>query len=144
MAELVVDASVVVKWYIPEQNHEQARTLRDDYLDGAHDLLAPTLLPFEVINALKYSGHYEGDRLVDASRSLPEYGITLVPYREAGPVADVAVDLNITLYDASYLALARANEAMVYTADSRLLDATEGGEYSECRSHIREYNSESG
>lgn len=141
MADLVVDASVVVKWYIPEQDHEQARTLRDDYLDGAHDLLAPTLLPFEVINALKYSGHYEGERLIEASQTLPDYGVTLVPYREAGPIADVAVDLDITLYDAAYLALAQANEATVYTADSRLLDATEGSVYSEYRSHIREYNS---
>jgi predicted nucleic acid-binding protein len=30
MADVVVDTSTVVKWYIPEQHHEQARALRDD------------------------------------------------------------------------------------------------------------------
>jgi predicted nucleic acid-binding protein len=103
-------------------------------------MVAPALLPFEVINALKYSGHYEGDRLIEASTTLPEYGIELIQYREAGPVAEIAGDLDITLYDASYLALAYKNEATVYTADSRLLDATEGSTYSDRCSHIREYN----
>lgn len=141
MTDIVVDASVVAKWYIPEQDHERARELRDDYLDGRHDILAPALLPFEVIDALKYSGHYDGDRLVEASSTLPEYGITLVPYRDAGPVADVAVELDTTIYDASYLALADASRATVYTADSRLLDATQGTTYAQSASHIREYES---
>ena len=140
MVVIVVDASVVVKWYIPERDHEPARAVRDHYLNGHHDLLAPALLPFEVINALKYSDHYTGDRLIEASTTLPEYGIELISYREAGPVAEIAVDLDITLYDASYLALAHTNETTVYTADSRLLEATEGSSYSDCCSHIREYS----
>lgn len=140
MTDIVVDASVVAKWYLPERNHEHARAVRDDYLNGRHNLLAPALLPFEVINALKYSGHYEGDRLLEASTTLPEYGIQLVPYRNVGPVAEIAVDLDITLYDASYLAVAHTNEATVYTADSRLLDATEDSAYSDRCSHIQKYS----
>lgn len=139
MADIVVDASVVVKWYIPERDHEPARQLRDDYLNGRHDLLAPALLPFEVGNALKYSGHYSGERLRDASTTLTEYGITLVPYRNAGPLTDVAVDLDITFYDAAYLALAHTSDSTVYTADSRLLDAVEESDYSNVPSHIRDY-----
>lgn len=139
MGDIVVDASVVAKWYIPERDHEQARTLRDDYLDGRHDLLAPSLLPFEVINALKFSGHYEGDRLIEASNTLPEYGIELVPYRSAGPIAKTAVDVDITLYDASYLALAHANETTLYTADSGLVDVANDAGYSDHCLHIRKY-----
>ncbi len=139
MAEVVVDASVVAKWYIPEQHHRQARQLRDDYLEGNTDLLAPALLPFEVVNALRYSGHYEGDRLVEASTTLPEYGVRLVPYREAGPVAEVALELDVTLYDASYVALAHTTGATVYTADSLLLDAVEGSDYADAAAHVRGY-----
>lgn len=139
MADVVVDASVVAKWYIPEEHHDHARELRDDYLDGHHDLQAPALLPFEVVNALKYSGHFESDRLRDASATLPEYGITLVPYRKIGPVADVAVDLDVTLYDASYIALATDRGETVYTADSRLLDSTDASEYADSCIHIRDY-----
>lgn len=140
MTDIVVDASVVVKWYIPEQHHEQARDLRDAYLDGRHELFAPSLLPFEVVNALKYSDHFDSEQLTTASTTLPEYGITLLSYRKVGPVAEVATELDITLYDASYLALATTTEAIVYTADSRLLDAIEeNASYSDLAAHIRTY-----
>jgi predicted nucleic acid-binding protein len=138
MATIVVDASVVAKWDIPERDHEQARALRDDYLDGRHDLLAPSLLPFEVINALTYTGHYEGERLIEAATTLPEDGIELVPYRNAGPVAEIAVESAITLDDAVNLALADTAEATVYTADSRLLTAAEGVR-TQIGAHIRGY-----
>lgn len=140
MTEIVVDASVVAKWYVPEKHHEEARALRDDYLDGRHELLAPALMPFEVVNALKYSGHYDGDRLVEASETLPEYGIDLVPYREAGPVAAVAADLDVTLYDASYVALAHATDSTAYTADERLLDAVARSDYADAVSRVRTYS----
>ena len=141
MSVAVVDASVVAKWYIPERDHDAARDLRDAYLDGHHDLLAPTLLPFEVINALKFSGHYDGDRLREASQTLPEYGIELVPYRTAGPVAAVARDLDVTIYDASYVSLASTRNGMLYTADTELLDAANRGQYSVETAHIRAYES---
>ena len=139
MSEIVVDTSVIVKWYIPEQHHEQARALRDAYLDGKFDLVAPALMPFEAANALKYSGHYEGERLEEASRLLPEYGIDLVPFSKTGPVAEIATNLGITIYDAAYVALARKLDTKAYTADGNLLDDLEG-DYSELAEHIRTYS----
>ena len=139
MSELVVDASVVVKWYIPEQHHERARALRDAYLDGKFDLVAPALMPFEAVNALKYSGHYEGERLEEASKSLPEYGIDLVPFNKTGPIAEIANNLDITIYDAAYIALAQKLDTKAYTADGNLLDNLKG-DYSESAQHIRTYS----
>jgi len=139
MSEIVVDTSVIVKWYIPEQHHEQARALRDAYLDGKFDLVAPALMPFEAVNALKYSGHYEGERLEEASKSLPEYGIDLVPINKTGPVAGIANNLDITVYDASYIALAQKLDTKAYTADGNLLDDL-GGDYSELAQHIKTYS----
>ena len=139
MVEIVVDTSVVVKWYIPERHHEQARALRDAYLDGACDLVAPALMPFEAINALRYSGHYDGDRLEEASKSLPAYGIDLVPFTNTGPVAEIATDLDITIYDASYIALAETLDTKAYTADGNLLDDLDG-DYVELAEHIRTYS----
>lgn len=139
MAEFVVDASVVVKWYIPEQNHEQARALRDEYLDGTHDLLAPALMPFETVNALRYSGEYDGDRLVDASETLPEYGVELVAYRNIPSVAEIATELDVTIYDAAYLGLAAEMDSVVYTADGTLLDVIARTEYADDATHVRTY-----
>lgn len=139
MTDVVVDASVVAKWYVPERHHEEARALRDDYVDGRLDLLAPSLLPFEVVNALKYSGHYAGDRLAEASETLPEYGIELVPYGELGDVTAVATEADVTVYDAAYVALAVATDSSVYTADSKLLDALDGSDYAALATHVEAY-----
>jgi predicted nucleic acid-binding protein len=139
MTEVVVDTSTVVKWYIPEQHHEQARALRDDFLNGKHDLCAPALMPFEALNALNYSGHYVGERLREAAHSLENYGIELVSFGSAGPLAEITDAIGITAYDAAYVALAVERDATAYTADGNLLEDLEGSEYADAVVHIQTY-----
>jgi predicted nucleic acid-binding protein len=139
MADVVVDTSTVVKWYIPEQHHEQARALRDDFLNGKHDLCAPALMPFEALNALNYSGHYDGERLQEAAHSLENYGIDLVSFGSVGPLAEITDTVGITAYDAAYVALALERDATAYTADGNLLEDLEGSEYADAVVHIQTY-----
>lgn len=136
---VVPDASVLVKWFVPERNHEPARDLRDDYLEGHHDLVAPALLPFEVVNALRYSRFPDEERLTVAAEALVEYDIELRPFGRSGAVAEIAVELDITIYDASYLALAAAMDSPAYTADERLLEAVSDTTYAGRVSHIADY-----
>lgn len=136
-AELVVvDASVAVKWYIPERDHESARKLRDGYVNGRYDLIAPAVFPFEVVNGLRYSGQYRGERLVAAAETVVEYGIEYFPFARAGPVTETANRLDLSIYDAAYLALAAANECRVYTADEGLVDRTNGSDLANHIEHI--------
>jgi predicted nucleic acid-binding protein len=139
MADIVVDASTVVKWYIPEEHHEQARALRDDFLNGKHDLFAPALMPFEAINALTYSGHYDGERLLEAANSLANYGIDLVSFESVGPIAEVTITAGITFYDAAYVALAVEQDGIAYTADGNLVEDLSGSEYEDTVGHIQTY-----
>ena len=139
MTDIVVDTSTVVKWYIPEQHHEQARALRDEFLNGKHDLYAPALMPFEAINALNYSGHYDGERLQEAAHSLDNYGIELIPFGSVGPIAKIMNTVDITAYDAAYVALAVKREATVYTADGNLLRDVDGSPYEDTIVHIQTY-----
>ena len=50
--EVVVDASVVVKWFVGEEYSREARLLRDAYASGLIDVAAPSLPPDE--SALPY------------------------------------------------------------------------------------------
>ena len=52
---VVVDASVVAKWYLEEEYTEKALKLRDMHVNGEIELTAPELLLFEVLNAIRYS-----------------------------------------------------------------------------------------
>jgi predicted nucleic acid-binding protein len=53
--KIVVDASVAVKWFVEEEFSDLALKLRDMHVNGLVDLVAPSLMPYEVLNALKYS-----------------------------------------------------------------------------------------
>lgn len=137
---VVPDASVVVKWFVPERYHEQARDLRDDYLDGRHDLEAPALLPFEVTNALRYSRFRDEERLTVAAESIAEYDLELRPFARSGAVAETAVELDISVYDASYLGLAVAIDGRAYTADETLLETVSDTDYVDRVTHIADYS----
>jgi predicted nucleic acid-binding protein len=117
----VIDASVALKWVIPEILSDQADRLRG----GPEELLAPDLLLVEVANALwkKTAGREispaEADRALDLVR---ESGIDLRPTAPLLTRAlDIARRLNHPVYDCVYLALAAREHASFVTADRRLL-----------------------
>lgn len=142
MEEVVVDASVVAKWYLVEPYREEALKLRDDYVSGYVSLVAPALLPFEVLNAIRYSKRkIEERQLVEISLSLLLYGIKLhhptAEYFEE--VARASLRNGITVYDAAYVALAKNKEIVLYTADEKLVEKL-NDEYRKYVKHIREYD----
>lgn len=108
MSELIIDASVIVKWFVKEEWSEETEALRDDYAAGKVDLASSIIMPFEVLNALKYSGAFGEDELVEASEILEDLQVTL--YELKGDYTRETVKLamrkGITIYDASYVALA--------------------------------------
>ncbi|ALL01893.1 hypothetical protein Pyrde_1850 [Pyrodictium delaneyi] len=124
--QVVVDASVVVKWFIVEEYSSEARLLRDAYVEGLIDLAAPELLPFEVLNALRYSGAFGEDELKEVARVLDDFQLAL--FRLEGELAlravEVAMRKGVTIYDASYVALAELLGATLYTADEKLIRKT--------------------
>jgi len=136
--KVVVDASVVVKWFVEEEYSKEALMLRDSYVDGAVDLIAPSLLCFEVVNALKYSGAFGEDELKEVLRALDDYQITLFDL-EGGygeKAIEIAMRKGVTMYDAAYVALALLQDATLYTADENLLEKV--SEFKRVR-HVREF-----
>lgn len=133
---VVPDASVVVKWFIPERGHAKARDIRDGYLD----LVAPAFLPYEAVHALRYFGYNDGDRLVTAADALSSYGIDLRPFAGSGALARIAEDFDVTVYDASYVALAETVDGRAYTSDEALLSAVDGTVYADRLEHVERYD----
>lgn len=117
----VIDASIAVKWVIPEVLSEQADRVRD----GDDDVLAPDLLLIEVANALwlKSTAREISSREADAAFDLVRRsGIDLRPTAPLLPRAmEVARRLGHPVYDCVYLALAERERAAFVTADHRLL-----------------------
>ena len=122
--EIVVDASVVVKWFLAEEDSEKALKLRDDHVSHKVILSAPTLMIYEVLNALKYSKVYSGEELSLIAKSLNGYGFKL--YQLEGNLKErtikTAAKHDLTIYDASYIALAEHLNTKLYTADNELAE----------------------
>ena len=121
--KVVVDASVVAKWFLDEVYSDKSLQLRDEYISGRIRLLTPSLMPFEVLNVLRYSRVYAKEELIGAVRSLELYGIDLWELRNeyGSRVAEVAIELDLSVYDASYVALAEIAKASLVTADEEIV-----------------------
>ncbi len=124
---LVIDASVVIKFYIPEIFSDKAQEVMLQAANGELTLLAPDLLYPETGNILwkKQRLHEltpdEIEEIVDAVTSLP---IKVERSREIMPLSvAIALQTGITVYDAMYVAVAGIYETRMITADRRLVDA---------------------
>lgn len=126
MSTVVVDASVIVKWFVEEDDSVASVRMRDDHASQRIMIAVPAVAPFEVLNALRYSGGFGTDDLVEVSRTLDGYQFIEVALNGdyAEQVARLAMDMGITVYDASYLTLGKVRGIDVYTADEELLKKT--------------------
>lgn len=126
MSGLVVDASVAVKWFVPEAHSGHAVML----LRADRELLAPDLIWVEVGNVLwkKWragelaSGTVQG--ILDDFRRFP-----LEIWSSEGLITsawEIARSSGRTMYDSLYLAVAVAAQAQLVTADRKLFDALQG------------------
>jgi len=116
----VVDASVAVKWVIPESLSDRA----DRLLASDEDLLAPDLLPVEVANALWKKTARQEISAREADRALGlllDSGIVLRPTAPLlARAMALARRLRHPVHDCVYLALAEHERARFVTADGRL------------------------
>lgn len=49
--EYVIDSSVAFKWFVAEVDTDRAIRLRDDFLTGAIELVAPDFFPIEIAHS---------------------------------------------------------------------------------------------
>ncbi len=121
--QFVVDSSVVTKWFLVEPDSGQAERVRDEFAIGRIKLGVPTLLFYEVVNALRFSGSFNAADLELASRSLSKYQFQI--WRPRGGLLELSAKLSlekdVTVYDACYVALAHRLGSRVITEDSELL-----------------------
>jgi predicted nucleic acid-binding protein len=122
----VVDASLVIKWFVPEIHSEAARR----WLDASHDYVAPDLLFSEVGNVVWKKVRRKELEEAEARQlavDLAQVAVETVGTRSLLQDAlAVALTTGITAYDAMYLTLAVRLETEVITGDDRFAAKIEG------------------
>ena len=131
---LVLDTSVAVKWYLPEDLHDEAISLLRQAEAGDVELLAPGTVQPEFFNALWWQ-HRREDLPQDSVRNLWEQFaldpvVLYAPEDLMARAVEIALETQAIIYDALFLALAENFKTVVVTADDKLLKSLEGTAHS--------------
>lgn len=102
--------------------------LRNKHVNGEIQISAPSVISYETLNALKYSNLFSSVQLKDIVLSIQSYGLSL--YGLDAKMAELTIEASqkndVTIYDASYLGLAKNLGVEFITADQRLIDKLTG------------------
>lgn len=119
---LVVDASVVLKWFVEEPESPEARAL----VEEADAFAAPDLIIAEVANAFWRKRRLGEIELHQATNAVEELMVEIDLFVSCGELWGAAFrasdELDHPIYDCFYLALAQRLDVPMVTADKRLLE----------------------
>lgn len=118
----LLDTSVVVKWFIHEEDSDRAVALR--HARGRAELLlhVPDMLLMELANALRYLPVVSAGEVSQALRLFTGLEIVVIPFDLDVLISSVSlgVERDLAVYDAYFLALAQALEMPLITADRKM------------------------
>lgn len=121
---VIIDASIAVKWVVPEESSDAATALL------GRRLAAPAVWLAEAANALwsKQARHeITPNQARDRVRELATAPVTAIPLSDLLSAAmDVAIELNHPIYDCFYLAAAQLYDTQIVTADRRFANKVAG------------------
>lgn len=130
MSLVVVDASVAVKWFLPENGESlvsQALALLDAYDKEEVRFVVPDLFYVETASAI-----WKAVRVGRVPRAFGDQSLVLLTQREFPTVPSlkllnkafqIAADHGRTVYDCLYVALAVQTNSQLITADERLANS---------------------
>lgn len=128
MPDLVIDASVAIKWINSEEPAaEQAAAMLTDYRRGMISFLAPTFWQFEIANSINKAverGLLTETEGHDALALLLALDMSFDPFPPPQAAYALARRFQRSIYDSLYLGLAEHRGCEFWTADLRLYNAT--------------------
>ncbi len=118
----VADASVIARWYVKEDSYKKALEVRRDYEENRLSLIEPSLLLYEVSNALRYSPELGIDDVKHSVRSIIDMQLDFreMDHDWARLCLDSAYKYGVSIYDSSYFTLAQNLNIKLVTADDKL------------------------
>jgi len=129
-AGFVVDASVLVKWFLHEKeaDRDRALALRDLHISRRSTLFIPQLALLEVLNAVRFSPKADEEDGEMALETLEDFHLEIkandvVLLRKANAIS---WGYKITIYDALYVGLAEQVGHPLITADEVMVKKLKG------------------
>ena len=126
----VLDASVIVKWFLhhQESDRDRALALRDMHIAGRTTIYIPRLALLEILNAIRFNPKAHEETGEAALEALQDLNLEIKPgdvdvLRKTNAIAWA---YKITIYDALYVALAEQVGYPLITADEVMVKKLKG------------------
>lgn len=118
----IIDASFVLAYLFPSEKTKKVDEIFEKCRDGEITLLSIQLLPFEVLNSIKWSIVTKRHTPKEAEKMVKGFFSLDISYEEIDfqEVYKLALEENLTIYDASYLKLAINANCKLLTFDKQL------------------------
>ena len=124
MKNIVIDTSVAMKWFFPESGFKKALEIKDKHIKGEVSVYTRDLFLYEFTSAFK---NYSSQKIEEkdfsiAVSALMSLKIKFLPlrYQELEELFLLSRKLDISVYDGSFLLLAKKLKAPLSTADKKL------------------------
>ncbi len=119
---VVVDTSVVYKWFSPENEELLPEALA--LLDNSDTFIAPDLIIYELANSWATKTKLKISQIKVFLKDLEEMEIKIEPvtFELIRKTVDFSKKYHISAYDASYAVLAQENKCDLFTADSKFVE----------------------
>ena len=126
MKRFVVDASVALKAYFPdEEGHQQAQAVIHDYVMDHTELLVPPLFQSEIANGVLVAvrmGRISEELAYEILSQIEDLNIPIVTPPSPQEMCRLAIKYGCSAYDATYLSLVDESCHLV-TGDKRFYNA---------------------
>ncbi len=118
---LVLDASIIVKWFCDEEYTDTALRIRDKFFGGDLNVVVPELMFCEVSNAIRYNEVFSKRDRCGIIDDLFSIGFDVViPDKEIlWGAMELALKTDTPIYDNVYLAVSRSRGCPFITADEK-------------------------
>ena len=121
MEKVILDTSVIVKWFIAEENSDQALRILQEIKNQKLKLIAPKIIILEVVNALFLGNNYPQEGILKALQDIeglnPEW--VNIGSLSNEVIVITTIQTKIAAYDAFFLALAETRKIPLITADKK-------------------------
>lgn len=129
MNRYVVDASLAIKWFLPE-NYQKVAT---SYLKQSDALFAPSYLKVEFNSILSKwcrSGRLNYEKAIGIRLVFNQIQIGYIGFETLSNISfDVASKNSVTYYDALYLCTAKLKKCELITFDRKLKESVKGTQF---------------
>lgn len=124
---IVLDASVLLKWFIKESDSEIALQWKENLLQRNVNIVIPDLALYEIINVLRFKSAVTEEAIKTILPAIFDLGLEIItPSQQLlAEALHLSFATELSIYDCIYLALANELGTKLVTADKHIFRQAE-------------------